>query len=206
MEKRKTTTFIALESAVYAGFLLADAWERYPLGTALKYTGILLCVTYARRGDRRIALALLLTALADLFLLVLGKYLELGVVLFIAVQALYARHIGRDTRKTICLRTLLVLGSWTVLWRLRMLTFLNLLAAVYFPQLLCNMALAWRRDRVLALGLTLFVGCDICVGLWNLFGVAGTGMWAFYLPSQVLIALHGKGLKTQRNDSIIKLR
>lgn len=206
MEKRNTTTFIALESAVYAGFLLADAWGWYPLGTALKYAGILLCVIYALRGDRRVAFALLLTALADLFLLILGKCLELGVALFVAVQALYARHIARDTRKTLCLRALLVLGSWTVLWHLDLLTPLNLLVGLYFPQLLCNMALAWRKDRTLALGLTLFVGCDVCVGLWNLFGVAGTGMWAFYLPSQVLIALHGKGLKTQRNDSIIKLR
>ena len=78
-----------------------------------------------------------------------------------------------------------------MLW-LDLCTPLNLLAGVYFPQLLCNAALAWKRDRVLALGLTLFIGCDVCVGLWNLFGIAGAGMWAFYLPSQVLIALHGR--------------
>lgn len=192
MEKRKTAGFIALELAIYLAFLLSDACQMYSLGTALKYGGILICVVYALRGERRVALALTLTAAADLFLLVLGKYLELGVALFLAVQGLYTRRIARDSRLTLCLRVLLPLAAWVLLWCLDLFTPLNLLAAVYFPQLLCNMALAWSKDRVLALGLTLFVGCDICVGLWNLFGVAGTGMWAFYLPSQVLIALYGR--------------
>ena len=46
------------------------------------------------------------------------------------------------------------------------------------------------------LGLLLFVGCDVCVGLHNLAGLpvplsafAQVGMWLFYLPSQVLIVL-----------------
>lgn len=181
-----------MEAAIYISFLLADSSDAYMLGTALKYAGILLCVTYARHGERRVALALTLTAAADLFLLVLGKCMELGVILFIAVQVLYARHIGRDTRVTVCLRGLLPLAVWVFLRRLNLCTPLNLLAGAYFPQLLCNMALAWRKDWFFALGLTLFVGCDICVGLWNLAGIAGAGMWAFYLPSQVLIALSGR--------------
>ena len=52
------------------------------------------------------------------------------------------------------------------------------------------------RQRAFALGLTLFVGCDTCVGLFNvlpagspLYFPASVGMWLFYLPSQVLIAL-----------------
>ena len=50
-----------------------------------------------------------------------------------------------------------------------------------------------------ALGLTLFVGCDACVGLFNalpahspLYPAVSVGMWLFYLPSQVLIALSAK--------------
>lgn len=45
--------------------------------------------------------------------------------------------------------------------------------------------------------MTLFVGCDVCVGAFNSPGLAPAGayqfaqvgMWLFYLPSQVLIAL-----------------
>lgn len=48
-----------------------------------------------------------------------------------------------------------------------------------------------------AWGLSLFVCCDVCVGLWNLsvplppalLEFARVGMWLFYLPSQVLIVL-----------------
>ena len=77
---------------------------------------------------------------------------------------------------------------------------LNLAAALYFSQLASNALLAWTLRgahwRAFALGLTLFAGCDICVGLFNvlpaaspLYFPASIGMWLFYLPSQVLIAL-----------------
>lgn len=183
----KTRTFLLVEAALYMSFLFAG-----PYTVFLKYASILLCAAYAWTGERPIAIALALTAVADLFLLVLGKYLELGVCLFLAVQALYALHIRRDTRGTLCARIAAPLLLWAALWAMHMATALNLLAGAYFPQLLCNMALAWRKDKVLAAGLTLFVGCDVCVGLWNLADVAGAGMWAFYLPSQVLIAISGR--------------
>ena len=59
-----------------------------------------------------------------------------------------------------------------------------------------NSVLNERLGRI-ALGLTLFVGCDLCVGLFNarlsgslpLHLLVYLGMWFFYLPSQVLIAL-----------------
>ena len=47
------------------------------------------------------------------------------------------------------------------------------------------------------LGLALFLCCDVCVGAFNAPGLfpvpvtafARVGMWLFYLPGQVLIAL-----------------
>lgn len=200
--------FVLTEAAVYAGFLLADACELYSFGTGLKYAGILLCVLYAfcAHVSRRVTLALMLTAAADLFLLVLGRYLEWGVLLFIGVQTLYARQIARDTKGTLALRVVLVLAFWCVLWGLDMTEPLYLLVGIYFPQLVCNAILAYRKDKLFALGLTLFIACDISVGLWNLIGIGGTAMWAFYLPSQVLIALSGAGLKTDGKGRIIKAR
>ena len=189
--------FLTTELCLYVGFLLADARCLYGLGTALKYVGILLCVAYAfSNAPHAVFAALFLTAAADLFLLVLNCWLALGVTLFIAVQALYAIHIARDTRRTYEIRAALVLAFWIVLWCLGICTSLNMLAGIYFPQLLCNAALSRKTDKCLALGLALFIACDICVGLWNLpdvpepfHGFAGTGMWVFYFPSQVLIAL-----------------
>ena len=90
-----------------------------------------------------------------------------------------------------------------------MATPLNLLAMFYFSQLLSNTILAWTLPamRIFALGLTLFVGCDICVGLFNvlptvspLFSAVSVGMWFFYLPSQVLIALSAQPKEVARNE------
>ena len=58
-----------------------------------------------------------------------------------------------------------------------------------------------RRYLCFSLGLCLFIGCDLCVGLHDLslflsgtgtgplFSFARVGMWLFYLPSQVLLTL-----------------
>ena len=84
---------------------------------------------------------------------------------------------------------------------LGILTPLNALALAYFSNFLCNTIQSWalpgRRLRLFSLGLTLFLCCDICVGVFNSPGIApgwlehfsGIGMWLFYLPGQVLIAL-----------------
>lgn len=58
-------------------------------------------------------------------------------------------------------------------------------------------AAAGKVRPIFAVGLILFICCDICVGLWNLYPppprllreFAQVGMWFFYLPSQVLIVL-----------------
>ena len=76
------------------------------------------------------------------------------------------------------------------------------MAAVYALLLAGNVFLSWRRlhgrgGRLLAVGLTLLLCCDVCVGLHNLSGpvpaavtaFADVGMWLFYLPSQVCVAL-----------------
>ncbi len=72
----------------------------------------------------------------------------------------------------------------------------------YFSNLCVNCAEAFalcgrkglgEKDlRRFAWGLLLFVGCDVCVGAWNLGlfeDFSRVGMWFFYLPSQVLITL-----------------
>lgn len=77
---------------------------------------------------------------------------------------------------------------------------LCLLGTVYGVALLSNLYLAWREKQTLfGAGLFLLLLCDIHVLLYNLplplgglLGqwqeLAGTGMWFFYLPSQLVIA------------------
>ena len=196
-----TAVFLALECLLYVTFLVLDLTGRGGQTIGLKYAGILLCLLYSlfltlRGGDRLVLFALLFTAGADWFLL-RNVRLILGLCLFLVVQTLYLlrlRRMGSESR--VGLRCILALAMGLAVTALDMLSVLNLLVALYFSQLLSNTILAWiARKRVFAIGLTLFVCCDICVGLFNLgilYPVALVGMWLFYLPSQVLIVLSGK--------------
>ncbi len=209
MGRKGTALFVCAEAALYACFLVLDLLGRANWSVPVKYAGVLLCVAAAlvcalRGGDRLAAPALVLTAAADWFLLVWGKHLAAGVALFLCVQALYLIRLRlAGARAALWLRMGLALLLGLGLYGLGMVSPLNLLACLYFSQLLSNAILAWtlpgRRWRMFALGLTLFVGCDVCVGLFNvgpapgaLYTAASIGMWLFYLPSQVLIVLSAR--------------
>lgn len=146
--------------------------------------------------------ALLLTALADLFLLVLNDYYILGILIFLGAQIVYLARLYRSSGKWFwLLRLLLPLVIGLLFLLMDMALPMNLLAGLYFSQLLVNMLQAWlmrgRKWRIFAVGLSLFIGCDLCVGIFNtgnlfpewLVSFAVIGMWLFYLPSQVLIVL-----------------
>lgn len=209
ISKPLIAVFAAAEGLLYLVFLVWDITGRSGDTLWLKYAGILLCFAFAlfcalRGGSRLVAPALLFTAGADWFLLVRGDHLILGVVLFLCVQFLYALRLHRagGSRKFLWLRpALAVVFTLAPFLIPGMAAPLNLLAMFYFSQLLSNTLLAWTLPamRIFALGLTLFVGCDICVGLFNilpaaapLFCAVSVGMWFFYLPSQVLIALSAR--------------
>ena len=200
------SSFLSVEGAVYACFLVLDLMGQGDQTTFLKYAGILLCLAFSLLGgDRLVPLALALTAGADWFLLVRNDHYALGVALFLCVQGVYFVRLRRaGAPAAYPLRSGLALGAGLAVCAAGMAVGqaapLNLLAALYFSQLLSNTVLAWRlkgrRWRRFALGLTLFAGCDVCVGLFNalpaaspLYPAASVGMWLFYLPSQVLIAL-----------------
>ena len=203
MKKGLIYLFLILECAIYTVFLFLDLTGRGGMTLWLKYAGILLCLLFAvlcaaRGGDKLIVPALLLTACADWFLLVRGDHLIAGLLFFLCVQAIYLFRLRREGTVGLWLRLVLPVLLIALLFALNLVTLLNVLAMIYFSQLLSNAILAWRltRFRLFALGLTLFVGCDVCVGLFNtaamfpaLYSFVSVGMWAFYLPSQVLIVL-----------------
>ena len=198
--------FLAGSGLIYLAFLALDLTGRGDAAVPVKYGGVLLCLLFAlacalRGGDRLVPLALALTAGADWFLLVRNDRYNLGIALFLCVQTVYYLRLRRNGSSAAWpLRAGLALAAGLGLYALRLASPLNLLAALYFSQLLSNTVLAWtrkgRRWRVFSTGLTLFVGCDLCVGLFNtlpasspLYPAVSVGMWFFYLPSQVLIAL-----------------
>lgn len=172
---------------------------------------------------RLLVLAMLFTLISDLFLLILDYYL-FGVLSFIPVQLLYGLRLklidskGHHYRRTLkqILAQLLITGI-TVALLIGLQTEINLLLIVtvfYFICIVTNvihallLAAATKGDRsnlLFALGMLLFLLCDINVGLFNMGGflelpehiyqpiysAASILMWTFYAPSQVLITLSG---------------
>jgi len=215
MDRRVILAFAAAEAALYAAFLTLDLTGWSGPDVALKYTGILLCLIFslfcaAKGGDRLVPPALLLTALADLLLLVVNSFYALGVLIFLGAQSVYLIRLRLAARRSWwLLRSVLPLLAALALYALDLASPLNLLAGLYFSQLLINAVLAWtlpgRRWKLFVVGLSLFIGCDLCVGAFNspglvppgLYQFAAVGMWLFYLPSQVLIALSALPPKEQ---------
>lgn len=210
--------FLSAEGILYLAFLILDISGQGRNTFGLKYTGILFCLIFTSfcllfGGDCLVALALLFTAGADWFLLIRNAHLLLGVVLFLCVQGLYFLRLHRTDGSRSLLWLRLALTPVLVLPPALipgMATPLNFLAMFYFSQLLSNTILAWTLPtmRTFALGLTLFVGCDICVGLFHafvlspaLFLIVSVGMWFFYLPSQVLIALSALPKETIQDEN-----
>lgn len=210
-------SFIIAELILYISFLSCDIIGAGTFGTALKYISLLLCLLYsinngASPDGRLVSRALCLTVCADLFLLVLNRFYGIGVAFFCIVQILYAMRLHSMTRERTgvtrpihrILMTRIAVSAvfFVAVTAAGSLSPLTALVCVYFPQLLCNALVSLRcmasqKGRCFSAGLWLFLFCDICVGLHYMDAASGTaaawwiglGMWAFYLPSQVLIAL-----------------
>ena len=97
--ERRAWPILILLGAVYLAFLAIDLWipALWHVSTALKYAGLLLCLLLAvlthRRSWRKsdadlLVLALGLTAVADLFLLLLNRPIP-GIVVFCLVHLVY---------------------------------------------------------------------------------------------------------------------
>lgn len=207
MIKRGEKIFVCIEAAFYAAFTALDISEAGST-TALKFSAMAVCLAFSgyfslHGGEKIVTAALALSVSADVLLLILDKHYIVGVLLFFAVQILYFMRIMRSNGRH---------GAWPVrvcaaaaavllVWALDMLTPLNAVASVYFSFFVCNAVQARRQDnRLFFAGLCLFLCCDVCVGLHNIQNLlpdsiadaAAVGMWTFYLPSQVLIALSGR--------------
>ncbi len=207
MKRQITITFVAAEVVLYIVFMTMDLLAYGGSTIVLKYIGILLCLFFSvlcafRGGEKLIPVALIFTAIADFFLLVIDNYYIVGLLFFLVVQSIYLFYLYRKTEKIwIPVRIVCLIAVVVVLVIANLLNGQNLVAGIYFSMILVNMAMSWvfgkKVRRLFAVGLTLFVCCDICVGFYNLswllptgiYGFTRIGMWMFYLPSQVLIAL-----------------
>lgn len=188
--------FVLLESLIYVSFIVFDLLKID--STYIKYLGIVLCFLFAFFNKKKYrTISMFFTLIADLFLLVLNKNYEVGVASFIIVQTTYMffeKYLDSVYfNKFIYIRFTTILVGTIILYLTSNLTLLNELVLIYFSSLLFNTIYSYSIKKIiLALGLTLFVCCDICVGIHNINvanNLATFLMWFFYLPSQVLIVM-----------------
>lgn len=209
VSRRSLALFLIPEAILYAAFLIWDVTIGGRGSNPIKFAGILLCLVYSlylshQGGCRLVSAALALTALADVFLLLLDADYALGIALFCLVQGLYFIRIVRGGGRNLWgLRLTLFLLSLVVLKLLDLLIPLNILALFYFTNFFCNalasLSCSGRSMRLFSIGLWLFLCCDLCVGLFQnpqlvppaVSAFVSVGMWLFYLPAQVLITLSG---------------
>lgn len=204
---------------IYVGFLTLDIFFPGYWGSALlKYTGVFLCVVYAYkkyRNDTKLILALFLTLLADT-VLVWTDMTVLGVFIFCFAQFMHFLRLTRLNKKHLGAFTL-VISLLTIVSAFRGDEIIYSLAALYGGLLISNITMSasrFREDRqnicarCAFYGFIAFLGCDLCVGLRyvmldgampaDILPIIAILVWAFYYPSQVLLAnssLHKESVK-----------
>ena len=184
-------------------------------------------------------LALFFTVVSDLIILFMEySYYFYGMIAFVLVQQLYGvrlslkLHLGdraAGSNKLIIL-TLLRIGIqvavsvliYIMLYYLGIsLDRLIIVTVFYFVSLVTNTVYSIRitilqrgvrSNLIFALGMIMFLLCDINVGLFNLtdfvtlpehiseviYSISSILMWTFYAPSQVLIALSADHFRQYR--------
>jgi len=225
-------SFIILQLVLYISFLFLDIQGgNYVLSNYIKFTVVALCLLYVfiygyKNFDSQLLflrLALIFTLISDIQLLLLDNYNYFyGVLTFILAQEFHGIRISildnskvryiKDFTVRLLYQSLTELAICLLLW-VANVQINGLLAAsvFYFICMLTNTVRSLkltvrnkeRKDiRLLAIGMVLFLLCDINVGLFNLSAFLPVGpvydkiyalssilMWTFYAPSQVFISL-----------------
>lgn len=170
-----------------------------------------------------INVGLFFTVISDIFLLFTDFYF-CGVLSFCIVQMIYFCRImvwrQEGYRKHIIIRCFATFACLCLLMVSQIeLDWLLVITIFYFVNFVNNLILLFLTNkskkhltsyRLFFYGMTLFFLCDLSVGIFNLssylpirgylmqclFTGATFGMWGFYLPGQVLIALSCRKVKT----------
>jgi hypothetical protein len=225
--------FLMVELMIYSSFMYLDIKETgsYVLTSKLKFIGIILCFVFTLFFDSKkeektdiylLRGALLFTMISDLFILMLDYYYY-GMITFCVVQLLYLIRLYRFKKQQGTSSNLLKLILRNIVLAIVIIGILfsqNVeidelvcISIIYFISILLNtfdaicIQIKTRKygQKIYAIGMILFVLCDINVGLFNIsdfavingawfvgiYEFASIAMWMFYLPAQVCIALSG---------------
>ena len=209
MKKIVTYVFLAVEAALFCTFLTMDIMGK-PGSNYVKFAAIALVGAFSffagkEKDNRIVNIALVFTVIADVCLVLLGKFFW-GVPVFAIVQVCYAIRFsylsGKPLVGELCKRLIpgIILGALATYF----LDFKVGIVVAYACSFAVNFAHGFElhflkpspRHLRFAIGLFLFACCDACVGITNLrpgflteqmIRNAEVMTWIFYLPSQILI-------------------
>lgn len=229
--EKRLAAYLVIEFIIFCAVKIAEQTASARVESIFKYTPILLnlivigCIFFKARFDNRIGakepiqrwgipLALLLTACADIFLVLIDRkeVLICGYLFFSLVQTVYAFYLG-ITPLIGAVRIAAYLSFLFFLERAGMLIPAYIVASWSMSQLIINVFQAWAsyiKKRTLpsllfAAGILLFLGCDGSIMIRNLseehtsvfYHVICLLVWTCYIPSQAAIVtsyvtdLHG---------------
>lgn len=185
----------------------------------LTFTISLLLGEYALDGKSMLLLqlGLFITIFADVFLLLLNKNYILGVGLFCIVQISYSIRYDFCKAKLTIKNFIVIFSILFIIYLITEVDFLILIVLYYIMCLLTStirgVKLCVKKKypspnrQIIALGMILFLLCDINVGLYNImkymgstgkyinisdgsfYNVISISIWLFYLPSQILLCI-----------------
>lgn len=215
IKNRPVCILLMMLAAVYLSFITVDLFFAGlgQLSTFMKYWGVLLCLAIAmflnsgawdKRDSALLVVTLFLTCLSDLFLLVLERAVP-GLVIFCIVHLMYIRRYKPTFFKPAaaivvfatagCLMAEILIDGFPIIVILGCLYGVLIVAVTMFA---LAAPLPQVNRRLVTVGMTLFLLCDIHVALFNTlaasnsyYPLASFFMWLFYLPAQVLLALSG---------------
>ncbi len=175
------------------------------------------CVLFFKKSKDYLLVqaALFFTVMADVCLLIIQPRNQLlAMLFFLATQTCYFLRILKTEEKLrkihLFLRTFVTLAALvlTVVVLGEKTDLLSLVSLFYFANLGINVLWAFvdfKSSRFFAIGLLLFLLCDICIGLsvmntayipvseesfiYHIIHPGFNLAWCFYIPSQVLIVL-----------------
>lgn len=183
----------------------------------IQFSSIVLCFMYSlinlNKDNLFYSSGLMFTVMADLCLVLCNPTQRLGgMIFFLIVQSMYSIKLHTITKSKLILAIRLILVILLELIGYIVLKdnidFLVIVSLAYYVMLFMNIIeslLNFKDNKILPIGLTLFILCDTVIGLqvmsdmylkinessliykliFSNFDLA----WFFYLPSQVLISL-----------------
>ncbi|HHU55428.1 MAG TPA: hypothetical protein GXZ48_01890, partial [Acholeplasmataceae bacterium] len=181
-------------------------FPKYVPEIKLQFAGIVLCFIMSMflNGENKvfIRLGLFITVISDYLILLTKTDYVISVFIFSFVHLIYGYKLYKEKsiKSMIYIRLGLFIITEIIMIFLFGFDLLLLVSTFYFINLLANCihgVLNYKINLIFAVGIILFLLCDIFVGINNINEFINIPqitfpinfMWLFYFPSQVLITL-----------------